>query len=193
VSSPTSADVSHVRGWVRPAPVGGTSCPPRRRWVEMRLSGGWSQRPRYGPSHGWWWESLPCPELGWRRSPSLSSSPPRARACAAVTRVAGLLSHRLACSAIAMPPARRKVVEYGLALVSPLMSALSLEREVSVRPRRHRPRWNRHHGLSGRRVPRIVPSRRGEVGAPFSARSHVELLGGVPYHGPQWGWWPAAG
>jgi hypothetical protein len=145
------------------------------------------------PFHGWWWESLPCSELGWRRSPSLSSSPPRARACATVTHVAGPLSRRLACSAIALPLAQRKVVEYGLALVSPLMSALSLEREVSVRPRRHRPRWNRHHGLSGRRVRRIVPSRRGEVGAPFSARSHVELLGGVPYHGPQWGWWPAAG
>jgi hypothetical protein len=33
----------------------------------------------------------------------------------------------------------------------------------------------------------------GEVGAPFSSRIRVELLGGVPYHGLQRGSWPAVG
>jgi hypothetical protein len=28
--------------------------------------GGWLQWPRYGPPHGWWWESLPWFELEWR-------------------------------------------------------------------------------------------------------------------------------
>jgi hypothetical protein len=31
-----------------------------------------------------------------------------------------------------------------------------------------------------------MPSRRGEAGDPLSTRSHVELLGGVLYHGPLW-------
>jgi hypothetical protein len=87
-----------------------------------------------------------------------------------------------------------------------LMSTLSVEREVNVRPRCRLPRWNRRHSLSGRSVlrlrygyggggrsPRAMPSGRGEVDPPFSVRSHVELLGGVSYHGPQWGQWPVVG
>jgi hypothetical protein len=32
-----------------------------------------------------------------------------------------------------------------------------------------------------------MPSRRGEVDPPFTVRSHVDLLDGVPYHGSQQG------
>jgi hypothetical protein len=33
----------------------------------------------------------------------------------------------------------------------------------------------------------------GRLEPPLSTRSHVELLDGVLYHGPQWGWWPVVG
>jgi hypothetical protein len=33
----------------------------------------------------------------------------------------------------------------------------------------------------------------GKAPPPFSVRSHMEVLGGVPYHGPKWGWLPTAG
>jgi hypothetical protein len=86
------------------------------------------------------------------------------------------------------------------------MSEPLLENEVSVWPRHRLPRWNQGHSLSGRSVlrprygcggggrsPHAVPSGRGEVKSPFSIKSCVELLGGVPYHVPQRGLWPTVG
>jgi hypothetical protein len=116
------------------------------------------------------------------------------------------LAHRLARFIVKLPPAQRRVIECGNVLISCLMSTPSLKREFGVRLQCRRLWWNRHHGLSGRCVlwpcygcgggkqsPHIAPSGRGEVRAPFSIRSRVELLGGVLYHGPQRGWWPTAG
>jgi hypothetical protein len=63
-----------------------------RNWgvtMQVRCSGAWSERPLFGPPHGWQREPLPCPELWWRQSPTSGSSPPRARARAAVTWVVG--------------------------------------------------------------------------------------------------------
>jgi hypothetical protein len=79
----------------------------------------------------------------------------RARARATAARVAKPrwpLACQLAHFAVALPPTPCRVVECGLALVSPLMSTLLLKREVGIRTRHHRPKWNHHHGLSGRRV-----------------------------------------
>jgi hypothetical protein len=80
-----------------------------------------------------------------------------------------------------------------------LKSVLLLKREAGVWPRCQHLRWNYHHGLSGQNILQpwcgydrgrhslcTMPSRRGEAGDPLSTRSHVELLGGVLYHGPLW-------
>jgi hypothetical protein len=76
--------------------------------------------------------------------------------------------------------------------------APSFKGEADVRPRHRHPWWNHRRGLSSwsvlqpwcgcdgsRQSPHVVPSGRG--GAFLFARNHVELLDGVPYHGPQRG------
>jgi hypothetical protein len=70
----------------------------------------------------------------------------------------------------------------GLHALPLLMSVSLLEREVSIRPWRCHPWWNRRHGLSGRSVlhlwcgcdgseqsPSASPPRRGEDEAPLPA------------------------
>jgi hypothetical protein len=93
----------------------------------------------------------------------------------------------------------------GLHLLPPLMSVTLLKWEASVRPWHHHPWWNRHHGLTGRsilhpwcgcdgsgRSPYAAPPGRGEAEGPLPAPCHEELLDGILYHGPPWGWCPAA-
>jgi hypothetical protein len=67
-------------------------------------------------------ERLPWPELEWRHNSSSGSFPSRARAHATMAQVVGPrwpLARLLAHSTVALPPARRRVAERALALISP--------------------------------------------------------------------------
>jgi hypothetical protein len=108
--------------WHGSPPIGGIACPPHWRWVDMRCSGPRLQQPWSCSLDGWRREPLPWLELGWRHSPPLGFSLPRARAHAMATHVARpqqLLACQRACSAIAPPPTRCWVAKNGLALIAP--------------------------------------------------------------------------